>query len=48
VFELLLVDAVGAHLDHLLDEGLSGTGVTFLEMTRVLLYARRALRICWI
>ena len=46
--ELLLVDAVGAHLDHLLDEGLSGRGCTFLEMTRVLLYARRALRICWI
>lgn len=46
--ELLLVDALHAHLDDFLDEGLSGAGVTFLEMTRMLLYARRALRICWI
>lgn len=47
-FELILGDAFNAHLDHLLDEGLSRVGGTFLEMTRMLLYARRAFLICWI
>lgn len=46
--ELLLVDALNTHLDDFLDEGLNGARLTFLEMTRMLLYARRALRICWI
>lgn len=46
--ELILFDAFNAHLNHLLDEGLSGLGSTFLEMTRMLLYARRAFLICWI
>lgn len=46
--ELILSDAFNAHLDNLLDEGLNGREGTFLEMTRMLLYARRAFRICWI
>lgn len=48
MLELILLNALNSHLDDLLDEGLDSDVYTFLEMTRVLLYARRALRICWI
>ena len=48
MFEFIFIDAFSSHFDDFSDEGLGYEGVTFLEMTRTLLDARRLLRMSWI